>query len=65
MTDDRTPEERAAVDQAAVQAVQAVMASFALELTGRPLSAAQRALQRRAEDLASHFVRQDRKRGNR
>jgi hypothetical protein len=41
-----------------------VMASFALELTGRPLSASQRALQRRAEDLARHFVRQDRKRGS-
>ena len=63
--DDRTAEERAAVDRAAEAAVEAVMASFALELTGRPLSAQQRAMQRRAEDLARFFVQQDRKAGNR
>ena len=63
MIEDRSPEEQAAVDQAAAEAVQAVMASFALELAGRPLNAQQRALQRRAEALARHWVREDRKRG--
>jgi len=62
-----TPEEladrQATADAAAALAVAQVHASFALELAGRPLTAQQRTLQRRAEDLARHWTREERRRG--
>ena len=63
-----TPEEladrQATADAAAALAVEQVRASFTRELAGRPLNAQQRALQRRAEDLARHWTREDRRRGH-
>jgi hypothetical protein len=53
--------DQAANDAAARAAVEQVRASYATELAGKPLSAQQRALQRRAEHLARYLNRQARR----
>ena len=63
MTDQRTDQERAAVDAAAARAAALVAASYLAETRGRPLNRQQRDMQARAERLARYLTRRDAKRG--
>jgi hypothetical protein len=58
---DQTHQDRQACDAAADAAVRAVAISYLAETTGRPLNRQQRDLRQRAERLARHLDRTQRK----